>query len=567
MITEKNENIKFEKLNKNNKIICINLLNFTSYDNIQFIDHFDKYQHINKKFTCIVNKYESSITKFYKDNSCYKLSNDGILSITDFLMLIKDSKCVPFWNDKCKILSEQIFLPTNDNITTNETPNTFNYKNWFDTEHKISITQNKTLEIDKIRYFNEQTNIKSHKIKIYFNEIQKQYIKRLYGVYRYFYNRTINFINNYDKNTLKTYYFIDVKDNNTKIEINLENIVSRFTFFTIRKLIKYNYPQWMQQIKFPSHLIDLSIKEATIAYKSNLEKFKKYKIPFKLTLKTKKDKIQTLNLEKKMISTKKNGLFIMLKDDTNQFIFRNLKTSCKFNKYKNICDSSISWNIRTNEFFMNLNFIDDKHINENILLNKKICSIDPGLKTFLTIYDDNSINKIGIGIRNKINKICEEIDIITSKINKKVNKKYKYNHNKRRNLRKALHRKIKYLNNIREELHNKSIKYLCDNYGKIIIPPFETQKMVKNNLNSKLSRNLMSIAYYKFLTKLKSRCVEYDIELVIRPEYYTSKTCGCCGNIKTNLSNNDVYKCNQCNLIIDRDSNGARNILLRNLEN
>ena len=178
------------------------------------------------------------------------------------------------------------------------------------------------------------------------------------------------------------------------------------------------------------------------------------------------------------------------------------------------------------------------------------------------------MNKIGIGIRDKIEKICRDIDIIISKQYKKKNGKYKYTSQKRISLRKALHKKIKYLDNLKEELHNKSIKYLCDNYGKIIIPPFETQKMVSNiKFDSKTSRNLMCISYYKFLSKLKLRCIKYDMDLVIKPEYYTSKTCTKCGNIKHNLSNADIYKCKLCGLKIDRDTNGARNILLRNLCN
>jgi putative transposase len=129
-----------------------------------------------------------------------------------------------------------------------------------------------------------------------------------------------------------------------------------------------------------------------------------------------------------------------------------------------------------------------------------------------------------------------------------------------------MHRKIKYLSNLKEELHNKTVKYLSDNYGKIIIPPFETQKMVSSEkTNRNLSRSLMNLSYYKFLIKLKNRCKEYDIELMIRPEYYTSKTCGNCGNIKHDLGNADVYNCKKCNIVLDRDTNGARNIMLRNL--
>ena len=76
---------------------------------------------------------------------------------------------------------------------------------------------------------------------------------------------------------------------------------------------------------------------------------------------------------------------------------------------------------------------------------------------------------------------------------------------------------------------------------------------------------MMTVSFYQFTTKLKNKCKENDIELVIRPEYYTSKTCGNCGNIKHDLKNENTYKCLNCNIVIDRDINGARNIMLRNM--
>jgi putative transposase len=537
-------------------------------------------KNINQQFNYFLIKYENFATKFYKGKNDYTIYSEGFLSIDDFLMLIKDSKCVPFWNDDCKELSEEIFLPTDNNLKNSKIPKTFNYNNWFKTEHKInsnSLENNKKLEIIKDRNFVKQYRdkktgkikniIKSHKIKIYFNSEQRKFIKRLYGIYRYFYNRTVNYINNYDNKNKKTFYFIDYKNKQSKIDIDLKDETNIFTLITIRKLIKKNYPKWVDEINFPSHLIDMAIKEAVSSYIGCLNKYKKYKIPFNLKIKTKKDKIQTMNLEEPMIKKESNSLFYNLKDNIiNKYVFRNLKTSCKLNKYLNICDSSLSWNQRTNEYYLNLNFENIELPPKEILSNKKICSIDVGVKTMLTIYSDNSVEKIGIGIRYKIEKLCRDIDIIISKQYKKKEGKYKYNHQKRRALRKALHRKIKYLDNIKEDLHNKSVKYLCDNYGKIIIPPFETQKMVSNiKLDSKTSRNLMCISYYKFLSKLKSRCIEYNIDLVIRPEYYTSKTCTKCGNIKHDLKNADIYICKNCGIKIDRDTNGARNILLRNL--
>ena len=69
------------------------------------------------------------------------------------------------------------------------------------------------------------------------------------------------------------------------------------------------------------------------------------------------------------------------------------------------------------------------------------------------------------------------------------------------------------------------------------------------------------------MEKLKIKCKEHDIELVIRPEYYTSKTCSRCGWLNNNLKLTDrIYKCLECDLCIDRDINASRNIMLRNNE-
>ena len=106
--------------------------------------------------------------------------------------------------------------------------------------------------------------------------------------------------------------------------------------------------------------------------------------------------------------------------------------------------------------------------------------------------------------------------------------------------------------------------YLCANFGKIILPKLETQEMACK-FNSNLARSLYNLSNYKFIKKLENRCKEYDIELVMRPEYYTSKTCTRCGSIKHDLKLADrTYKCTKCHLEKDRDINAARNIMLRN---
>ncbi len=558
------KNITKNELNKYNLLLKTFALN--NYENkYYFIKNFITQQKVIKQFNYKLNRY-------------LDIFKNTVINYKNFLLLIKDDNCVPFWNDSIKKISEMIFLPSNKNLEKANPPKTFDCKTWFKTDHFINNNDyNIDIKISKDRKYNNtvknkktgeiQYIIKTRKIKIYFNSIQKKYLERLFGAYRYFYNRAIQYINNYSKDNLNTFYYIDFKNEKSKITINLKDVENKFSYITMRKFIKDNYPEWIKEIKIQSHLIDEAFKEASSNYSKSLEKYKKFNIPFKLKNKIKKDKYQTINIEKVMFNKETNTLFpgFKTKDINNKNIsfFGNLKLSECIKKY-NMCDSSISCNTRLNEYYLNLNYRDTFKKDKEILKNKKVCGIDVGIKTFLTIYSDNNINMIGSEINSKMLKTCKEIDIITSRINKKNIDKYFYNSNKRRNMKKALHRKIKYLDNIKSELHNKCIQYLTTNFGKIIIPPFDTQGMA-GKFNSKLARSLYNLSYYKFQSKLKNRCNEYDIDLVIRPEYYTSKTCTKCGCIKHDLKLTDrIYKCTSCGIKIDRDINAARNILLRN---
>ena len=169
-------------------------------------------------------------------------------------------------------------------------------------------------------------------------------------------------------------------------------------------------------------------------------------------------------------------------------------------------------------------------------------------------------------------KRCKEVDIITSRLNKMqyyiknkdgVKIYHMLNNNVRRNLRKALHRKIKKIQNMKKELHNKTIKYLTDNYKCIILPPFNVKQM-SARLSSKIARNMLTLSFYQFKVKLKLKALAKNVRIAEFNEPYTSKTCGNCGSINNELKNSKIFKCPACNIELDRDINGARNIMLRN---
>jgi putative transposase len=177
--------------------------------------------------------------------------------------------------------------------------------------------------------------------------------------------------------------------------------------------------------------------------------------------------------------------------------------------------------------------------------------------------------KLGIKCRDKLKKLLKESDIICSRRDKKEyydkfkEKTFIINSKRKQNLIKALHRKNRKIENMIKEMHNQIANYLTTNYSVIYLPPFESQTMVQK-MNGKTARIMDRLSFYKFKLQMRSKCEERNCKLIEKEEYYTSKTCTKCGNIKHDLKNERVYKCNKCKTIIERDYVGARNIMLRN---
>jgi len=207
-------------------------------------------------------------------------------------------------------------------------------------------------------------------------------------------------------------------------------------------------------------------------------------------------------------------------------------------------------------------YIFVKPRNKNILKNNNVCAIDPGTINFLTIFTDNSVEIIGKDVIHIIFKKCVKIDKLLFSMEEQNNDgTYVLKSKKRRGINKKICRILKKLNFIKEELHNKAIKYLTDNFSKIIISPFEEQTC--NKLCSDLAINNCNLNFYVFMKRLRAKCIEFDIKLIIGDEYLTTKTCTACANINKNVNiKNRKIQCSNCKIIIDRDFNASRNILL-----
>lgn len=183
-------------------------------------------------------------------------------------------------------------------------------------------------------------------------------------------------------------------------------------------------------------------------------------------------------------------------------------------------------------------------------------SIDPGVKTFLTLYDPRGkIVQFGNNdMKNKLKNLYTKIDKYKSLL-----------YSKNKLCKRRLRKRVMYYNkfhNLLLEIHNKACRYIYTSYDNVLIPNISS---IKSNMKDN-NRKLLSWNHGKFLERLQHHMHKNGKKMNVVTEEYTSKTCGNCGNIDEQLSNKDIYTCKCCNLKIGRDVNGARNILLKHLK-
>jgi putative transposase len=173
----------------------------------------------------------------------------------------------------------------------------------------------------------------------------------------------------------------------------------------------------------------------------------------------------------------------------------------------------------------------------------KVISLDPGVRKFLTGIDlDGSQVVIG-SEEKKISALFDKIDTTTGD-------------------KKRLWAKLK---NCITDLHWKTIKYLTDSYGTIVLGDIHTQSILRGKLKPKVKRKLQQYSFCQFKTKLAWKCSLRKTKMFLVDEVYTSKTCCRCGEIKRDLGSNEIYCCQKCDNRMDRDVNGATNILIKTI--
>jgi transposase len=196
-------------------------------------------------------------------------------------------------------------------------------------------------------------------------------------------------------------------------------------------------------------------------------------------------------------------------------------------------------------------------------LDQEWCAIDPGVRSLMTIYSPNKEKcfKLANSDIGRIYRLCLSVDKLVSKGAKSKGKVKRAIKKHELNLRKRI-------KNLADEVHWKIINFLTNNFTHIIYPTYNIGNMIKKSersISNKSVRQMISWRNFTLKQRLIERCKEKGVQLIQCTEEYTSKTCTNCGHIDKNLKDKKIYSCKQCNLVIDRDLNAARNIFIKNV--
>jgi putative transposase len=375
--------------------------------------------------------------------------------------------------------------------------------------------------------------IRTRKYKLKLNSLQKNLLQKHWNNYRYTYNKTISLLNNENVNNRIPDCIKHLVNSDTKIE--KASITTYYSKFDLRDMIvstecNSRIP-WI--LETGSNIRACAVFQAYSAYKTCLSNIKNGNIKFfNLKYKIKKSKSWTMNVDRSNITRYPDGISLYSESGimrTNENF--DITMDCKIH-YDGL-----------NYFILAPYSIKDVKINK---YNSKDCSLDPGIRKFQSVYSESECIFIGEKASQRIYSLLLILD--KTKCKKTEIK---------------IRRKIK---NLQTELHNKTSRYLCENYNNIIIPRLSKQndiiKIKNRKLNKKSVRQMVVLGHSIFLEKLKTKASEYaNVQVNEITEEYTSQVCPCCN--KCTKTSNEMFKCNYCNLEMDRDILGSRNILLK----
>ncbi len=431
----------------------------------------------------------------------------------------------PYWNPFAAEMSPKLWLPTeidcagSDLSLSDGSLNITAGNSWFSITSLSPLSPGLSLTCLQLLLCShaectdsENTGLKSKKIRLYPNDEQKSLLRQWLGTARYIYNQTVAYLKQPDR----------LAD-----------------WFGIKTELIAGLPAWAKSV--PYQIKSVAVRDACIAVKNAKMKCKKTGQIQKVKFKSKKEQRDSAFVPKSAVKESSFYTTLLGKMMRTAEALPEALYDCRLT-----CENG--------KFWLCIPVRKTNLVPENQRYGA--VALDPGVRTFQTFYSPVMAGKLGAGDFGRVQRLCQHLDTLYSKIGKAKCKR-------KRRLKKAAVRIREKIKNLINEIHHKAAFFLCKNFSVIFLPPFETSQMV-SKLRSKTARAMLTWAHYRFAEFLKHKASEFGTRVVSVCEAYTSKTCSACGKIH-NIGSKKVMNCTACGTIIDRDLNGARGIFLRAL--
>jgi putative transposase len=462
----------------------------------------------------------------------------------------------PFWNKFSFEVSSRLSLENND-YTQNDISVDVNYKSL-----NLRKTRNCELKLDLEQNIPNPKSLASKKIRVYPNKNQIKLFLKCFKAHRYIYNKALAHFN----------------------ETNDGNFLRLHRAVIVNDPLLEPHEKWLKDIPMDTRV--QAVRQLSQNIKTAFSNLRMGNITrFKMNFMSKKHSNDIFTVNSLAVSytvkSRKKELRIFyhrLKKDSKLKISKRSRrwldeTEGVFNSKFNLNHFASVTRQKDGSWYLIIPYDKTPKESKSVVIDDLV-ALDPGVRTFQTFYSENSYGKLGDDFAVKCLKpLTDRVDKLTSQITKAqrgVGRQFKKKfYKKKYNLRKRCNKIRAKVSNTVLDLHCKTANFLTSHYKVILIPKFETSKMTKteNRVISKTtSKNMYQLSHYAFrqrlldLSKREKRC-----EVIVCKEDYTSQTCGSCGALNKKLGSRKVFKCidTKCNFTLDRDVNGARNIMIK----
>lgn len=377
--------------------------------------------------------------------------------------------------------------------------------------------------------------ILSIKVKLYPTKEQEDLMWKSAGVARFSYNWGLNYLE-------KLY-----KEENKSISIN----DLRKLFTQLRNIDEYS---WLKDVS--AEIPQQSLKDLGDAYKMFFKKIGKKPV-YKSKKKTTPSFYHLTNKLKvndDYVRLEKIGL-VKMSDDG-----RLPKGDYKKDKIK-VTNPRIKYDGKSWYLTVGVE-VEDKQTE----LTDVSLGIDVGIKD-LAVCSNGKVYK-NINKTKRVKKLERQL----KRLQRQLSRKYEMNKQgnmfiKTNNIIK-LEKKIKFihlrLTNIRNNhIHQTTSDIVKTKPYRIVLEDLNIKGMMKNK---HLSKAIAQQKLYEFRRQIEYKSKRYGIEVIVADRWYpSSKTCSCCGDIKSDLKLKDrIFKC-KCGFVLDRDLNASINLAKYNL--